>query len=127
MKSFFVAFRAYQKTTQLYSDLSGRLYVDKSPQSAIFPYGIWSYPSGVHFEDLEGNDEENETIQLDLYSKTLSEVLDLFDSADGSFNDCEFNIPGYQLISFKRVAQRRIIEDGIRRYIIEFSIKIGEE
>ena len=127
MKNFFVDFRTFSKTTQFYTDIGNKMYTDEAPQNTPLPYSVWSFPYGIPEYDLNNDIQENMTAQLDIYAKGASDIMDLFDEADNSFNKVPFNITGYELVEFRRITQRRIKEDGVRRYIIEFSIKIGEE
>lgn len=127
MKDFFVALRAYIKTGALYAALTGRIYTDIAPQGTALPYAVWSFPSGAPAYDLEEKKQEEFTAQLDIYSQRGSEILTLFDQADSDFNGCSLVISGYDLIRFRRITQRKIREDSIKRYIIEFSIHIGEK
>jgi len=127
MKAFFVTLREYTVTGLLYAALSGRMYTDVAPQGTVCPYAVWSFPSGFPVYDLEDNKQEEFTAQLDIYSQGESEILTLFDQADSDFNGCSLVVPGYDLIRFRRVTQRKIREDSIKRYIIEFSIHIGEK
>ncbi len=127
MKAFFTAFRTYSVSTQFYTDVGGQLYTDEAPQNTDYPYAVWTFPYGFPEYDLVAKKSEGVTAQLDIYADNTSEILSLFDEADNSFNNCSFTVAGYSLTRFRRVSQRLIKEDGISRYIIEFSIEIGEE
>lgn len=126
MKTFFEAFTTFQESTQFYTDVDGRLFLDEASQKTPLPYAVFSFPFGTPEYDLTGKETENMTAQLDIYEKRASDIMNLFDEANDSFNGASFSVYGYQLIGLKRITQRRLKEDKVRRYIIEFSIQIGE-
>lgn len=125
MNEFFKAFRAFCESGTLYNAVSGRMYTEMAPFGIDMPYAVWSFPSISTTYDLQNKADEGFSIQLDIYSKTEGELLSLFDAANVDFQFCSFEIPGYQLVEFKRVFTRKIKASGVKRFIIEFSVKIG--
>ncbi len=126
MKELLKQFRAYQKTTEFYQQLEERLYLEEAPENAPFPFAVFSFPYGFTGHDLEGKKEEKITIQLDLYAKKEAQFLELFDLAGQEFDRCRFEVPEQGICQFQRTGYRRIKEDGIKRYIIEFVLHIDK-
>ena len=102
------------------------MYTEEAPAGVDMPYAVWTFPSIHAAYDLQDNANESLSVQLDIYAKSEDMVLTLFDHADSDFNACSFNVNGYQLVKFKRTTARKLKSDGVKRFIIEFSVEIGE-
>ena len=86
-----------------YNDVSGRMYLNKAPQTATFPYCV--YFSVTDVNDLDFSDESEEfLIQFNIFSENNSatEAGNLLESLKTMFDNCSLTVTGWRHIGFQR-------------------------
>ena len=135
MNSLFTAiFSHFSATTDsgLYSDLSGRMYLNFAPQGVTFPYCVYS--SVVDIDELDFSDErEDFTIQFDIFTENNSaiEAGQLLESLKTMFDDCSLNVTGWRHLEFSRVGVTPnndfSTEPAIQGYSVEYDVLLEKE
>lgn len=126
MKAFLKAFNTYTQGTAFYTLASGLVYLDSAPSGTVLPYAVWSFPTDRPEDDLDGKVNSNVSGQLDIYAGIEDDLSSLFEQSRVDFHRCSFSFSGGVLVAFRQGQARRIIEDGMKRYIVDYNIEIGE-
>jgi hypothetical protein len=87
----------------IYTDLSGRMYLKHAPQQATFPYCV--YFSVSDEDELDFSEErEHFLIQFNIFSQNNSatEAGELLESAKTMFDNCSLTVTGWRHLQFKR-------------------------
>lgn len=94
---------AQTTTTGFYNDVSGRMYHNKAPQSATFPYCVYFSVSDV--DELDYTDEREEfLIQFNIFSQNNSalEADNLLDSLETMFDNASLTVTDWRHLQFQR-------------------------
>ena len=86
-----------------YNDVSGRMYHNKAPQAATFPYCV--YFSVYDFDELDFTDErEDFLIQFNIFSQnnSASEAGDLLEALKTMFDNCSLTVTNWRHLNFQR-------------------------
>lgn len=89
--------------TSLHTAIGGRIYKNRAPESAVFPYAIFSLVS-----DIPGNtfqaDVQNSYWQFDLFSEAngTTEIENLYDYLKALYDDCTLSVTSANFIRMTR-------------------------
>lgn len=86
-----------------YNDISGRMYHNKAPQGATFPYCVYFSVSDV--DELNFSDEQEDfLIQFNVFSQKNSaiEAGTLLESLKTMFDNCNLTVTDWRHIGFQR-------------------------
>lgn len=119
--------------TDLYADVSGRLYKGRAPEGADYPYVVYFVVSDV--PEYPGTKTlERVRIQFSLYSSNASsgEVEDMLTHLRSLYDDCSLTITSNTLIYFIRENLATMKEDhttpagtiGVWHYAQEYDVMI---
>jgi len=98
--------------TDLYADISGRFYKGRAPDSAVYPYVVYTLVSDVP-DNTFTEDLENVIIQFSLFSSASgsTEVENMFTHLKALYDECSLTITGSTLLWMKRENAILMIED----------------
>jgi CRISPR/Cas system-associated endoribonuclease Cas2 len=97
-------FSLFTAASDLYADLSGRLYFGSAPEGVGVPYGIFFFVSDVN-DDAFAKQEKEVYVQFSLFSGDSSPAAILKMDLDltAMFKDKTFSVTGWTVINMKRV------------------------
>ena len=116
----------------LYNDLSGRMFHNKAPQEASFPYCVYFAVSDLSDVDF-GEDHEEMLLQFNIYSQNNSalEAGNLFESLKTMFDDCTLTVTGWNHIEFSRNLTYPIGDydqvPSVHGYSVEYDVMIEKK
>lgn len=137
MKNLLTAIYTKISTSQLFSDVGGRFYLDEyqGDNPPVFPYIIYqvvSAPKEKTFTEIY----TNVLIQFSIFSSSSSvvEITGLYDSLVTLFDECSMSITGYTLVSFKEENLVTMIEpittetgeSFVRHWAIDFEVVVSK-
>ncbi len=115
----------------LYSDVGGRVYLDRAPQGAEFPYIVFFIVSDVP-EKTFTEDYEDILIQFSLFSSSegAAEITDMYADLKALFDECALTITGSTLVWMKRSNLTTMVEEittpegttAVKHWAVDFSI-----
>ena len=117
MKNLFTAI--YNKTSGslLAGDVGGRIYLDRAPQGAAYPYMVFFVVSGMPDNAFNKNGEDI-LLQFSLFSasESMVEITSMYAHLKTLFDDCSLTIPPTgtvtdTLIWFRRENLTTMVED----------------
>jgi len=88
-----------------YYDIGGRLYLNKAPQQATFPYCVYYVYADENNPDFTDDHEEFE-IQFNIFSQNNSalEAGQLLDSLKDMFDHAQLSVSGWRHIEILRTS-----------------------
>lgn len=124
-------FSKMTSSTDLYSDIGGRLFKDFAPDGAEYPYIVYSVASNSPDNVFSGNYEET-TIQFNLFSSASgsTEVEDMYEHLIALYDECSLMITAQTLIWMRRENATLMVEDHtvkngtvqVWRYAVDYRI-----
>ena len=110
-----------------YNDISGRMYHNKAPQGATFPYCVYFSVSDV--DDLDFTEEhEDFLIQFNIFSQNNSavEAGDLLETLKTMFDNCSLTVTDWRHLQFQRsltLPNNDFLQDPpIHGYSVEYEV-----
>lgn len=115
----------------LYSDVSGRVYLDRAPNEAEFPYVVFFIVSDVP-EKTYTEDFEDIIIQFSLFSASegAAEITDIYTDLKSLFDECSLSITSSTLVWMKRSNLITMVDDittsqgtfGVKHWAVDYNI-----
>lgn len=118
-------FAKMTSSTDLYTDIGGRLYKSEAPEGAAYPYVVFfvvsdlpEYPGGHTIEQVQ--------VQFSLFSSASgsTQVEDMLTHLRSLYDDCSLTITSNTLIYFIRGNMSAMREDHTWHYVQEYEIQI---
>ncbi len=99
-------------TTDLYTDLGGRLYLSEAPQAAAMPYCVYDLVVASP-EPFFTFSHETATIQFAIYSDDGSavNVMTYGKHLKALYDNCSLTVAGYTHIDFNRESSDRLLRN----------------
>jgi len=100
--AIYTLFSATPPTTALNTALGGRFYPYEAPESATYPYCVYSMVSDIPDYAFGGKkDVSTFRVQFSLYSQKSSavEVLNAYENLKTLFDGCKLSVTGYTFLS----------------------------
>jgi len=115
----------------LYSDVGGRIYLDKADQEAIFPYIVFFIVTDVPEYTFKDNLEDI-LLQFSIFSTSGSivEIATIYNDLKSLFDDCSMVITSNTLIWFVRKNLVTMMDEtttpegtvGVKAWHVDYSI-----
>ena len=131
MKALSTAIYGKLAGSALNTDIGGRLYKGRAPQSPTFPYVVYMLISDVP-DNTFVERMEDVLMQFSLFSSASSsgEVEDMYTHLKALYDDCSLTITGETFIWMKRQNAILMVEDyttlegnvSIWHYAVDYSI-----
>lgn len=101
-----------EEHNDFYNDLSGRLYFGQAPNSATWPFAVFTLVSNV-VEGTFTHDYENCLIQFGIYStdESVVNVETYFEHCKALYDWCTLSITDYSHVYMRRESTRLFKDD----------------
>lgn len=98
--------------TDLYTDITGRLYKVRAPEKATYPYAVFMVVSNAP-DWTFAESYENTIIQFSLFSATsgTTQIEDMYTHLKALYDDCTLTITGSTLVWMRRENAVLMVED----------------
>jgi hypothetical protein len=109
----------------LSTDVGGRIYLDNAPEDAAeFPYIVFFIVSGTPDKTFTENFTDI-LIQFSLFSdsSSVAEIADMYADLKALFDECTLSITGSTLVWMVETNLTTMVEDEIKHWAVDFSIK----
>ena len=105
--------------------VSNRIYLDQAPDSATFPYVVYSVVSNTP-ENVFVEDVYEAIIQFSLYSKTAgaTEVVTMHNYLRTLFDDATFSVTSSTLVRCMWQHTTTMLDDDIRHWAIDYVMTV---
>lgn len=120
-------------TTDLYTDIGGRMFKGQAPAGAEYPYVVFLIVSDVP-DNVFNRLGETVLIQFSLFSKSLSanEIEDMYSHLKTIFDECAMTVTGATMLWMRRVNASLMVEDHtvadgtqqVWHYVVDYEITI---
>lgn len=116
-------------THAFYTSIGGRLYHKKAPQSAAFPYCVFSMSAHDHDWDFS-NDIELISIQFNIFSQnnSASEAGTILSNLYSLFDNCALTASGYTHVYMQRnfTAENNYLDEvpPVFGYSVEYEVML---
>ena len=118
-----------------YDYIGGRLFLDRAPEGAEFPYVVFSIvadtPDNTFTDALD-----DVLIQFSLYSTSSSatEMTTMYNDLKSLFDDCTFTLSPGTLLSMERVNLTTMVDDittpsgtvGLKHWAVDYNVKVKD-
>ena len=108
--------------------LTTGLHNTEAPQGSLYPYIVFSYPSGV--PDWTFSDDQKElVIQFKIHDENRSVVNAnlIYAALHNLFDWCELTITGWHLTYMKEILEFLVRVDDKWQYVIQYRIRIEKD
>lgn len=99
-------------STDLYSDIGGRLFKGRAPKGAEYPYVVFMVVSNSP-EKTFSEDFERTTVQFSLFSTESgsTQVEDMYTHLKAIYDECAMSVTGSTLVWMNRTNATLMVED----------------
>jgi hypothetical protein len=113
MKTLLQALWQHLSTSQLFSDVGGRIYFEEADENPEFPYIVYFIVSTNPDEQTFTEDFESTVFQFSIFSDSRSplEIAGLYDSLQTLLDECQFEITDDMLLRMHRLNGNTMTED----------------
>ena len=133
MNNLFTAIMTKTVSSNLSSDVGGRIYLDEAPQEAEYPYIIFFVVSDVP-NDTFTESLDDIAIQFSLFSESqgAGEITGIYNDLIALFDNCDLSITGYSHIWMVRQNLTTMVEDittasglsRVKHWAVDYSIMV---
>jgi hypothetical protein len=108
--------------------LTTGLHNTEAPQESVYPYIVFSYPSGIP-DWTFSSDEKEFVIQFKIHDNNTSvvNVNLIYDALHTLFDWCSLTITGWHLTYMKEILEHLVRVDDKWQYVLQYRIRIQKD